>query len=344
MPEEKQSYFASTETTININRKDVTTISDIVPDTVYSLSWEFDLNAYLQLANIVAPRQLDENEKIHKRSSGTDLYIYNLGTDAFHTEIIVEKKFDIDNKFSLTYSNVTTAPKDTEALAMVALAKRLKVNSDSTVEVLPELKDAGNVIIDNSVNSTISVVRDSAVSSGVGDSLSDATQDNNIKAFLNLLKVKVSGMSWYYPDAGGLNARGMGTQVKGGLAQLFDRDAQLNNLLGSSANAGVFLDLKKIEDKMENITTPDDFNSKMFSENQLKEVLDAVYDKGDRVGYDSVADLYLYRFATGDSITCVIRVTDSDTRPNTETNGVLGNSDRWLLTLKQKADTLVQPL
>jgi hypothetical protein len=108
---------------------------------------------------------------------------------------------------------------------------------------------------------------------------------------------------------------------------LFDRKPELNNLLGSAASASTFLDSALIAAKMQKEGPPaDDFYTKLFSQAQLREVLEAVADKGSRVS-DDAHDDRKYEFQSGDSITAVVKVKDSDA------NGT--NSDRWLITLQQ---------
>ena len=326
-----QSYFAATEEKIDINRSPVTTISNVVPSAVSTLTWEFNLNALLQSTGIVAPRQIDAGEQIHKRGASPNeaKYVYLVGTDNNRAEIEVEKSILnelVCLNYTKTIAGVVTELKvseDTEALAMVELAKRLKVETSLEISIISGLQD---------VHSTISIVRYSAPASSVGDSLTSGTQIIAVAKFLNKLKTKTSGDSWYFANA--KNDKGIGVRVKESLALLFDKDIELNNLLGSAANSGVFLDLAKIEGKMENEPGNDEFYSKMFSVQQLCEVLEAVYDKGDKIAHNATTDTYTYNFAPGDTITCVIRVTDSDTKVSA--NGPNGNSDRWLLTLKQQ--------
>ena len=322
-----ENYYSATEETILISRKDVTTVSDTVPNNILNIIWNLDLNALLKAAGIVAPRQTDNSEQVHKMNNGK--YLYKLGTDEFSKEIEVSKT-EVDNVVTLTYLTLTKSGAN-EVAAMGALSKRLKVNSDLTVSILAA--DA------NDVNSTLSIVSETVVSTKVTDSFDPTVlghQGAAVTAFMRLLKKKTinnitNTKHWYNAD--NKNDRGVGVQVKGGLAQLFDKDKILNNLLGSSANAGVFLDLAKIETKMSDSAENDQFYTKMFSEKQLKEVLEAVYDKFDRIKYTAPTEIapakYEYEFVAEDSISCVVRVEDDD-------NKDAKNSDRWLITLRHK--------
>ena len=205
---------------------------------------------------------------------------------------------------------------------MAELAKQLKVVSDELGNISVVLLDDGS----QDVGSTMAAVMVASVSSGVGNSLSDSTQNAAIIAFENALKSTGGDFNWYSAD--GNNSRSVTVQVKSGLVQLFDRKPELNNLLGSAASASTFLDSALIAAKMQNEGPPaDDFYTKLFSRAQLKEVLEAVADKGSRVVKNDDYNNRKYEFQSGDSITAVVKVKDSDA------NGT--NSDRWLITLQQ---------
>ena len=329
-----QAYYSSSEENIIIGREPVTSLSEAVPAHVMDLVWELDLNALLEQSGIVAPSQVDTDEKIHKKDGL--FFLYKVGTDNNTVDTVDEIKVSkvtttTPANVALTYNGLkadATAEEvkvegSTEELAMVELAKRLKVvviaGQPNKVVIVPATENT---------YSTISVVKIANYALASENPLDSPAQLLSINRFMASLKSKTSNNSWYVlRDA--LNDESMGTQVKRGLSNLFDKERKLNNLLGSAADSSVFLDLKKIEDKMQ--APLDHFYTRIFSVRQLQEVLDAVYDKNDRVDNNN-----LYRFQNGDSITAVIRVTDGDTNPSTMgSDGKIGNSDRWLITLKQ---------
>jgi len=146
-------------------------------------------------------------------------------------------------------------------------------------------------------------------------------QDAVITDFMTDLKSQAGVHKWYDVDAN--NPQSAPVQVKNGLAQLFDKDPQLNNLIGSAATSSTFIDVAKVQAKMQD--PADTFYTKLFSEQQLREVLEAVADKGSRIS--GTGSNRTFNFTPGDSITAVVKVRDSDS--NNE------NTDRWLVTLQQ---------
>jgi hypothetical protein len=193
--------------------------------------------------------------------------------------------------------------------------------------------DGSNIIelpIDGSmtVYSSIALKLTSVVSSSILNSLSDTTQSTVLTAFLTSLKGMTGSYNWY--GATGSNSQSIQTQVKLGLAQLFDKDPQLNNLIGSASSSSTFLDSSKIATKMQK--SDDTFYTKFFSDQQLREVLSAVADKGSRISKLSVKSGGNYvpsnkfNFSVGDTISAMLKVTDIDTTSL--------NSDRWMITLQ----------
>ena len=161
-------------------------------------------------------------------------------------------------------------------------------------------------------------------SSSITNSLSTA-QNTAITNFMKSIKGITGPYKWYVANA--TNNQSIQTQVKLGLAQLFDKDAQLNNLIGSAASSSTFLDSSKISTKMQ--SEADIFWSKFFSDQQLKEVLSAVTDKGSRIvkNENTISmGINTFNFLVGDTISAMLKVTDSDTTSL--------NSDRWMITLQ----------
>jgi hypothetical protein len=185
--------------------------------------------------------------------------------------------------------------------------------------------DGSNVIelpTDGSQNvySSISPSDISAVSSSFNNSFV-TYQASNITNFMKSIKGETGTYKWYNNNS--TNKQSIQTQVKLGLAQLFDKDPQLNNLIGSASSSSSFIDSSKIATKMQ--LNSDTFYTKFFSEQQLREVLSAVTDKGSRVapGADGVNT---FNFSAGDTISAMLKVTDTDTTSL--------NSDRWMITLQ----------
>ena len=315
-----QAYYSSSEENIVIGRDPVTSMSEVVPAHVMDLVWELDLNALLEQSGIVAPSQVDSDEKIHKKDA--EFFLYKVGTDNNTVDEIKVSKVTTPANVALTYNGFSVEGA-TEELAMVELAKRLKVvvtaGEPNKVVIVPATENT---------YSTISVVKIANYALASENPLDSPAQVASIDRFMASLKSKgaTSANTNWYSLRDLSNAESMGAKVKRGLANLFDKERKLNDLLGSAADSSVFLDLAKIETKMS--TLGDDFYKSIFSVRQLQEVLDAVYDKNDRVDENN-----LYNFSAGDSITGITRVKDGDTSNSTSSPD--GNSDRWLITLKQ---------
>jgi hypothetical protein len=211
--------------------------------------------------------------------------------------------------------NVGIGTNEVETCANLAL----KLATDGTNVI--ELPTDGSM----NVYSSISPSDSTAISNAIYNSLSTA-QNTAIATFMNSLKGISGTYKWY--NANVSNNQSIQTQVKLGLAQLFDKNAELNNLIGSSATSSTFLDTDKIATKMQ--FNSDTFWTKFFSEQQLKEVLSAVADKGSRILKAPLTVLNIgintFNFSVGDTISAMLKVTDSDTTSL--------NSDRWMITLQ----------
>jgi len=335
-----QAYYSSSEENIIIGRDPVTSLSEAVPAHVMDLVWELDLNKLLKDSGIVAPSQVDTEEKIHKKYD--EFFLYKVGTDNNTVDEIKVSKVTTTTpaNVALTYNGLkadATAEEvkvggATEELAMVELAKRLKVivtaGQPNKVVIVPATENT---------YSTISVVKIAQYTIASENPLDSPAQLLSINRFMASLKSKAptSATTNWYSLRDSFNAESMGAKVKRGLANLFDKERKLNDLLGSAADSSVFLDLAKIETKM--ATLGDDFYNRIFSVRQLQEVLDAVYDKNSRVDENN-----FYNFSAGDSITGITRVKDGDTSNSAASPD--GNSDRWLITLKQIAAPTLQQL
>ena len=301
--------------------------------------------------------QLLDSKRVMYGSKSEDDYRYALGTfgntgtsgqvvNFVATKIVTTSganntvsvvTYTADGK-SVFGSGTSVLPRDTqlglalvesEKLALVQLARQMYVDSAALVKII--LKPDGSVASDglSDMGSTISplmVANSSVLSNGVFNSLLGQTQQ------LNTFMAKLKGGLGLWYDVNTYNRLNVTTQVRNGLAQLFDRDPQLNNLIGSSATAGSFLDQRKIELKLQggastNYVDPsgcDTFYNDLFAVQQLREVLDAVADRGNRILFTSKGNRYA--FQPGDSITAIVRVTDTDSGS--------ANSDRWLVTLQ----------
>lgn len=320
-------YFASSVEEINIGRDDVTSLATDPPH-VFDIVWNMDLNTALDAAGIRVPYQQDVDEQEHKAGTGAGAYWYELATDNFGPIEIECLKVPTagGTGFKLTYANYTgTVSREgngsTEEEAMADLAKQLRVDDSDGVVFLN-----GNKSED--VGSTISVVVVAKPSTGIGNSFSDGAQDAAIEDFETSLKVSGNLFDTWQNDFSAYNSRNVVIQVKSGLAQLFDRKPELNNLLGSAASASTFLDSEKIAIIMRDDN--EQFYTKLFSQDQLKEVLEAVADKGSRIAQTGSLSDRRYAFKPGDSITAVVKVKDGDA------GGF--NSDRWLITLQQRTE------
>jgi hypothetical protein len=323
-----QNYYAASEELINIGRDAVTTISDYVPSNIYQIVWKMDLNEALNSVNIKPPYPVDEKEQIHKKGVLTNGFIYIVGTDANTAEIEI---VSAENNYGgqLTYTNFNKIIKSDSITGslesrLADLARYLRVLEDRSIDILNSSNPIYISTITKKIVSASHTYMADSLEEGKGalkntKGYSSAAQDNAISTFMSNLK---ANNFWYSSNAS--NNRPMQNIVKVGLCNLFDKERKLNDLLGSSASSSVFIDADKIMRKMKN--PADDFYIKFFSEQQLREVLDAVNDKNSRVEYDDNNNK-IFNFIEGDSISAVLRIVDGDTKET--------NSDRWLITLLQ---------
>jgi len=318
-------YFASSVEEIEVGRDSVTSLAG-EPPHVFDIVWNMDLNTALDLAGIRVPYKLDDNEQEHKVGvNDSSKFVYELATDNVGPiEIECSKSIDTTNPLAPITTIVYTDPGgeirtgigSNEKNAMTELAKQLMVDVSRTLVLLADNKS-------QDVGSTMSAVMVASLSSGIGKSFMHGAQNNYLIIFEQSLKNSTGSFNWYTANVD--NSRSVTVQVKSGLAQLFDRQPELNKLLGSAATSSTFLDSALIAAKMQDST--DHFFSRLFSRAQIMEVLEAVADKGSRVNTGDDYTDRRYNFQTGDSITAVVKVKDSDAG-NT-------NSDRWLITLQQ---------
>jgi hypothetical protein len=208
-----------------------------------------------------------------------------------------------------------------ESECLIDLAKKLSVTATSATDTTVTL-----LASDGSQNaySSIAFKPTPVLSSSILNALTGSTGPG---PFMQSIKGMTGALNWY--SITGSNNQAIQTQVKLGLAQLFDKDPGLNNLIGSAAISSVFIDEAKIKLKMQDIT--DAFWLKFFSEEQLKEVLSAVVDKGSRISIGTTganAGINKFNFSIGDTISAMLKVTDTDTTAL--------NSDRWMITLQHQ--------
>jgi hypothetical protein len=175
------------------------------------------------------------------------------------------------NNFSYFFNSRNVGIGNNETECCEDLAKKMATDGSNIIE----LPTDGSM----TVYSSIALKLTSVVSSSIINSLSDTTQSTVLKAFITSLKGMTGSYNWY--GANVLNVQSIQTQVKLGLAQLFDKDPELNNLIGSASSSSTFLDSSKIATKMQK--SDDTFYTKFFSDQQLREVLSAVADKGSRI-------------------------------------------------------------
>ena len=319
------AYYALTAESITLGRDPVTSLST-EPAHTYNIIWNMDLNTALNnTAQIRPPRQLDAEEKYHVPGTvnvGNNWFKYTLSTGALTIDLEATKDESKDPQaFTITYATVTGTG-STEALALAILAKKLSTDGTQVTILAGDDSD-----LSKDVGSGMSPLLATRPSSGVDFSLSDGTQTIKIAEFLVHLKYASGAHNWY--NANAYNNQSVSTQVRTGLAKLFDRDPQLNNLLGSSSTASAFLDTVKVQNKLQLIT--DDFYTRIFSPLQLEEVLEAVADRGSNGVL--VGEAYnTWNFQPGDSISAVVRIIDSD---STATS-TMQNSDRWMITLQHR--------
>ena len=318
-------YFAQTQEVISLGRDPMTSLVTEPPHT-FDIVWNMDLHTLLSTAEVKPPRQVDAGEFYHAPGTvDSTKFKYTLSTNALTAVIECKKEFATAT-YTITYSQLSpvlsvTGAASTEIAALAILAK--KMSTDGATATIIATSDLD---LSRDVGSSIAPFVIVAVSSSVQSSLSDGTQNTQLAAVMTALKTSTGTSNWYSLTATTFNRKSVTTQVREGLAQLFDRDPQLNNLIGSAATSSTFLDASKIQAKLQSST--DDFYTKFFSVTQLKEVLEAVADKGSRVTVG--ATFNTWAFVAGDSISCVLRVIDTDSS-NTATSQ---NSERWLITLQ----------
>jgi hypothetical protein len=309
-------YFASSTEEIKLGRESVTELAT-EPPHVFDVVWNMDLNT--ALASIYAPYIIDASEAEHKDGATAGTKMYTLGTSSNTIEIEAVQTLTGDDVTQLTYthtdSNTRVGTGATESICMGNLANQLQTDG-STVTLLAA--DGSQ-----DVGSSIAVLMSAAASSSVGNSLEVGNQTATITDFMTQLKSAAGTYEWYSNLTN--NDRSVTTQTRNGLAQLFDRSPQLNNIIGSAATSSAFLDASKIQAKLQ--LSSDEFYTKYFSDTQLREVLEAVADRGTRI--TGTGANRKFNFTAGDSITAVVKVTDTDSDSQ--------NTDRWLITLQQTA-------
>ena len=255
--------------------------------------------------------QMSPDGTVGLASTNRSMYATNSADRVYH--------YYTDNQVYFFNSlNVGIGNNETECCAN--LAKRLATDGSNIIE----LPINGSM----TVYSSVALKLTSVVSSSITNSLSDTTQTTVLTEFLTSLKGMTGSYNWYGATVS--NYQSIQTQVKLGLAQLFDKDPQLNNLIGSASSSSTFLDSSKIATKMQN--SGDTFYTKFFSDQQLREVLSAVADKGSRISKLSIFQSgnwhasNKFNFSVGDTISAMLKVTDIDTTSL--------NSDRWMITLQ----------
>lgn len=310
-----QNYMASTVENILIGRDSVTSIAPI-PGYVFDILWKMDINTALNAVNIKSPTVIDSLEQVIKKDS--TFYYYKLSTNnspAVEIAVTCTGTYPNFTAMSTVNNGVTRSVTGltTENECLLALAKRLSTDGTTVTSLLSDGSQ--------DVHSSLSPSYVDTTSTGILNSLSDNTQTTPLLNFMTNLK-GVSG-SWYFANEN--NPKSIQTQVKEGLAQLFDKDPQLNNLIGSSTNSTVFIDSSLIASKMKNGSDANNMYTHFFSDKQLREVLSAVADKGNRIT-KGAAGVNTFNFQVGDTISAMVKVTDTDSTTL--------NMDRWLITLQ----------
>jgi hypothetical protein len=310
-----ENYMASTVEEITLGRNPVTSIAPL-PNRVFDVVWKMNLNLALGIAGVKSPSVIDASEQVQTLVSA-NTYEFTLTTNNLSININVGQVL-ASTTYTLTYMSLTGTGTSIVAAAAV-LATRLSTNG-STVTVLTD--SSQNVYSSLSPNYT------TVVSTTILNPLGaiGATGTASFMAYLKAANGNVGSTgSWYAANT--WNNQSIQTQVKLGLAQLFDKDPQLNNLIGSAATSSTFLDSSKIASKMQ--STTDTFWTKFFSDQQFREVLSAVADKGSRVAIGGIGatGINTFNFLPGDTISAMLKVTDTDTSSL--------NSDRWMITLQQ---------
>ena len=307
-----ENYMAATVEEITLGRNPVTSIAPL-PNRVFDVLWKMNLNLALSGAGVKSPSIVDTSEQLQTLVS-TGIYAFTLTANNLSIIINVGQVL-ASTTYTLTYLTVSGTGSTIVAAAAV-LATKLSTNG-STVTLLAS-DGSQNVYASLTPNYT------TVVSSSILNSLG-AVGATGTASFMSYLKANNGNVgttgSWYAANAN--NNQSMQTQVKLGLAQLFDKDPQLNNLIGSASSSSTFLDSSKIAAKLQ--LTTDTFWTKFFSDQQFREVLSAVADKGSRVAIGATG-VNTFNFVAGDTISAMLKVTDTDTTSL--------NSDRWMITLQ----------
>ena len=307
-----ENYMAATVEEITLGRNPVTSIAPL-PNRVFDVLWKMNLNLALSGAGVKSPSIVDTSEQLQTLVS-TGIYAFTLTTNNLSSIINVGQVL-ASTTYTLTYLSVSGTGSTIVAAAAVLATK---LSTDGSTVTLLASDGSQNVYSSLTPNYT------TVVSSSILNSLG-AVGATGTASFMSYLKANNGNVgttgSWYAANAN--NNQSMQTQVKLGLAQLFDKDPQLNNLIGSASSSSTFLDSSKIAAKLQ--LTTDTFWTKFFSDQQFREVLSAVADKGSRILLGA-AGVNTFNFVAGDTISAMLKVTDTDTTSL--------NSDRWMITLQ----------
>ena len=307
-----ENYMAATVEEITLGRNPVTSIAPL-PNRVFDVLWKMNLNLALSGAGVKSPSIVDTSEQLQTLVS-TGIYAFTLTANNLSIIINVGQVL-ASTTYTLTYLTVSGTGSTIVAAAAVLATK---LSTDGSTVTLLASDGSQNVYASLTPNYT------TVVSSSILNSLG-AVGATGTASFMSYLKANNGNVgttgSWYAANAN--NNQSMQTQVKLGLAQLFDKDPQLNNLIGSASSSSTFLDSSKIAAKLQ--LTTDTFWTKFFSDQQFREVLSAVADKGSRVAIGA-GGVNTFNFVAGDTISAMLKVTDTDTTSL--------NSDRWMITLQ----------
>ena len=307
-----ENYMAATVEEITLGRNPVTSIAPL-PNRVFDVLWKMNLNLALSGAGVKSPSIVDTSEQLQTLVS-TDIYAFTLTANNLSIIINVGQVL-ASTTYTLTYLTVSGTGSTIVAAAAVLATK---LSTDGSTVTLLASDGSQNVYASLTPNYT------TVVSSSILNSLGEVGATGTA-SFMSYLKANNGNVgttgSWYAANAN--NNQSMQTQVKLGLAQLFDKDPQLNNLIGSASSSSTFLDSSKIAAKLQ--LTTDTFWTKFFSDQQFREVLSAVADKGSRVAIGA-GGVNTFNFVAGDTISAMLKVTDTDTTSL--------NSDRWMITLQ----------
>ena len=337
------NYTAISTEIINIGRSEATSVSALPTATNY-ITWKMDLNTATMY--IRPPEQKDLTETHMKAGIDQFSIVCNINTDNYTKEIEITglETFTsttdvtggvlsysipaVSGESAIVVTSGITAGSVQDRLNAIAL--QLRVNSNLTISKL---------LAGDNAFTTIAVVYVTTASSGVinslmkapstlpvGTTLSDyssAAQDTAITGFMYNLKLRPfspTSTSWYNTNVNNLEA--VQFQIKKALCSLFDKNEQLNLLLGSTVTSSVFVDTAKIITVMKS----DSWVSKFFSQQQLREVLDAANDNGRTL---VVGEVKSFNFMEGDSISALVYIVDNDT-----VSSVTPNKDLWMVTLE----------